>query len=59
MKLKNIVPTVHKTTVEARGMFFENISFPVGTDPHGGWSDAKGRDQQTTDADDPWSKGLW
>ncbi|MCR4613200.1 MAG: hypothetical protein K5778_04285 [Bacteroidaceae bacterium] len=59
MKPKYTVPTVHQTTVEARGMFFENISFPVGTDPHGGWSDAKVRDQQMPDTEDPWQKGLW
>lgn len=54
-----MVPTVHETAVAARTMFFENISFPVGTDPRGGWSDAKERDSQSPDATDPWSKGLW
>ena len=61
MKRKYIVPTVTIAAVDTLTRFLETISFQVGPDPHGGWSDAKGREDIHNESKltDPWTQGLW
>lgn len=61
MKREYQVPKSTTTDVDTQTMYLDNISFTVGTDPRGGWSDSKQRDGEASDADTPdsWSQGLW
>lgn len=62
MKRKYIVPAITETMVDAWTTFLDNLSFTIGDDPHGGWSDAKERVSQEwndTTCSDPWANGLW
>ena len=57
-----MVPAITETMADAWTTFLDNLSFTVGDDPHGGWSDAKERDDREWDdasCPDPWSRGLW
>ena len=58
MKRKYIVPTFSKTMVEVWTTFLDNLSFTIGDDPHGGWSDGKERENYDEHQDNNWGS-LW
>ena len=60
MKRTYLTPVVDTSAMETRTIYLdETFSFPVEPDPHGGWSDAKQREDDMADTTDTWSKGLW
>lgn len=58
MKRKYIVPTFSETMVEVWTTFLDNLSFTIGDNPHGGWSDAKVRENEDEHQDNNWGS-LW